>query len=376
MPDDEPRRDALSAHARLGRAVEHQLHADRRRDRGAQTPDERGVWHGTTAAGECRQQVGPVDDETVGGGERIAGRRHGAGIVRGIGAAATIDRVSLLLLVDLDGVVYRGAEPIPGVAAVLADRAARGDDVVYVTNNSMHYRADYVTRLSAMDCPVSPDRVVSSSRATALHIQRHETGIRRVLALGASGLERELRDVGLEVVTAAHAATRMHQEGIDGWAAAGAPDAVVSGLDPALTYLRLAAAADCIRAGSRFIATNRDPVYPTERGLRPGAGAMAAALEATTGVTPLSIGKPEPHLLELAAEVVGRTASDAVMIGDGIGTDLAGARAVGARCVLMLTGITSRAEVDALPPDARPDAVAADATQLAAALERLETTGV
>ena len=197
------------------------------------------------------------------------GRRHGRRIVRGLGAAATIGRVSLLLLVDLDGVVYRGADPVPGVAAVLAARASAGDDVVYVTNNSMHYRADYVTRLSSMGCPISADRVVSSSRATALHIQRHETGIRRVLTVGANGLDRELRDVGLDVVTSAHAATRMHQEGVDGWTAAGAPDAVVSGLDPALTYLRLAAAADCIRAGARFIATNRDPVYPTERGLRP-----------------------------------------------------------------------------------------------------------
>ena len=76
---------------------------------------------------------------------------------------------------------------------------------------------------------------------------------------------------------------------------------MVVGLDPQLTYLRLAAAADCIRAGARFIATNRDPVYPTERGLRPGAGSIVAALEATTGVTPVSIGKPEPYLLELAA---------------------------------------------------------------------------
>jgi 4-nitrophenyl phosphatase len=286
-------------------------------------------------------------------------------------ATATIGRVSLLLLVDLDGVVYRGSEPVPGVAAVLADRASRGDDVVYVTNNSMHYRADYVTRLSAMGCPISADRVVSSSRATALHIQRHEAGIRRVLAVGASGLERELRDVGLEVVTVAHAATRMHQEGIDGWAAAGAPDAVVTGLDPALTYLRLAAAADCIRAGARFIATNRDPVYPTERGLRPGAGALAAALEATTRVTPLSIGKPEPHLFEMAAEAVGRSPSEAVVVGDGIGTDLAGAKAIGARSVLMLTGITTRDEVEALAAEQRPDAVAADATELAAALDRL-----
>jgi 4-nitrophenyl phosphatase len=166
--------------------------------------------------------------------------------------AATIGRVSLLLLVDLDGVVYRGADPVPGVAAVLADRAARGDDIVYVTNNSMHYRADYVSRLTAMGCPISADRVVSSARATALHLATHETGIRRVLVVGAGGLERELRDVGLDVVTAAHAATRMHQEGVDGWTAAGSPDAVVTGLDPALTYLRLAAAADCVRAGARL----------------------------------------------------------------------------------------------------------------------------
>jgi len=279
--------------------------------------------------------------------------------------------MSLLLLVDLDGVVYRGSEPVPGVAAVLADRVARGDDVVYVTNNSMHYRADYVTRLAAMGAPITAETVVSSARATALHLARHEPDIRRVLVLGAGGLERELRDQGLEVVTAGHAATRMHQEGIDGWAAAGAPDAVVTGLDPNLTYLRLTAAADCIRAGARFIATNRDPIYPTERGLRPGAGSIVAALEATTGITPLSIGKPGPHLLELAAEAVGRRASEAIMIGDGIGTDLAAARAAGARCVLMLTGVTTRVQVEALPPDEQPTAIAADADELAAALEAL-----
>jgi HAD superfamily hydrolase (TIGR01450 family) len=285
--------------------------------------------------------------------------------------AATIGRVSLLLLVDLDGVVYRGADPVPGVAALLAERAALGDDIVYVTNNSMHYRADYVTRLTAMGAPITADRVVSSARATALHLATHEAGIRRVLVVGAGGLERELRDVGIEVVTAGHAATRMHQEGIDGWTAAGAPDAVVTGLDPNLTYLRLAAAADCVRAGARFIATNRDPVYPTERGLRPGAGAVAAAIEATTGVTPLSIGKPEPHLLELAAEAAGRHASEAVMIGDGIGTDLAAARAVGARCVLMLTGVATREQIEALSDNERPTAIAADAAELAAALAAL-----
>ena len=279
--------------------------------------------------------------------------------------------MSLLLLVDLDGVVYRGVEPVPGVAAVLADRAARGDDVVYVTNNSMHYRADYQTRLAAMGAPVSPNTVVSSARATAAYLQEHDPEIRRVLVLGAGGLERELRDEGYDVVGAGTAATRVSQEGIDGYAAAGRPDAVVVGLDPNLTYIRLVVASDCIRSGAHFIATNRDPVYPTERGLKPGAGSIVAAVEAATGVVPVSIGKPAPYLLEAAAHAVGREPSEAIMIGDGIGTDLAAARAVGARCIFMLTGVTTRAQVEALAATDQPTAVASDAAELAAALEQL-----
>ena len=279
--------------------------------------------------------------------------------------------MGLLLLVDLDGVVYRGTDPVPGVAAVLADRAARGDDVVYVTNNSMHYRADYVTRLAELGAPVTADRIVSAPRATATYIREHEPTIQRVLTVGASGLDRELRDVGLEVVTAAHAAERMAHEGIDGVAAAGRPDAVVAGVDPQLTYLRIAAAADCVRAGSRFIATNRDPVYPTEHWLRPGAGSVIAAIEVASGSTALVIGKPEPLLMEQAAHAAGRPPTDAIVIGDGLDTDLAAARAVGARGILMLTGVTSRATADALPEGLRPMAIAADADELARVLEDL-----
>ncbi len=279
--------------------------------------------------------------------------------------------MGLLLLVDLDGVVYRGADPVPGVAAVLADRAARGDDVVYVTNNSMHYRADYQARLAAMGAPVRPETVVSSARATAAYLKEHDPDIRRVLVLGAGGLERELRDEGFDVVTSGAAATRMSQEVIEGFAAAGNPDAVVVGLDPNLTYARLAVASDCVRAGAHFIATNLDPVYPTERGVRPGAGSVVVAVEAASGVVPISIGKPAPYLLEAAAHAVGREPAEAIMIGDGIATDLAAARVVGARCILMLTGVSTRAEVEALPADQQPTAIAAGADELAAALERL-----
>jgi 4-nitrophenyl phosphatase len=279
--------------------------------------------------------------------------------------------VTLLLLVDLDGVVYRGSQAVAGVAAVLADRAVRGDDVVYVTNNSRDYRAVYQARLAEMGAPVTPNTVVSSARATAAYLREHDPKIQRVLVLGGPGLERELRDLGYSVVASGDAADRVDREGIDSVTAAGHPDAVVVGLDVDATYKRLVVATDCIRAGAHFIATNRDPVYPTERGLHPGAGSLVAALETASGVIPVSIGKPAPYLLEAAAHAVGRQPGEAIVIGDGIGTDLAAARAVGARCVFMLTGVTSRAQLEALAPADRPDAVAADAAELAAALERL-----
>ena len=280
----------------------------------------------------------------------------------------------LVLLVDLDGVVYRGADPVPGVAAVLARRADAGDAVVYVTNNSMHYRTDYVRRLADLGAPVTLESIVSAPRATALYLREHEPEVRRVLTVGASGLDRELRDVGLQVVNSAYAAERMAKEGLDGVGAAGVPDAVVAGVDPQLTYLRLAAAADCIRAGARFIATNRDPTYPTERWLRPGAGAIVSAIEVASGVAPVTIGKPQPLLMEQAAHAAGADPKDAIVIGDGIVTDLEAAKRVGARAILMLTGVTTPAAADALPRDGTLVGVAADAAELDALLVGLAAT--
>ncbi|MEO5966201.1 MAG: HAD-IIA family hydrolase [Candidatus Limnocylindrales bacterium] len=277
----------------------------------------------------------------------------------------------MLLLVDLDGVVYRATESVPGVGAALAARAALGDDVVYVTNNAMHYHADYLPRLASHGAPVGPDRVVTSSRASAIYVRDHMPGVRRVLAVGASGLERELTEAGFEVVTAGYVATRMSQEGIDGWAAAGHPDAVVVGLDPQLTYLRIAAAADCVRAGAALVATNKDPMYPTERGFRPGAGAVVAAIEVASRTTAVvTIGKPGPYLLEAGAKLVGADLARAVMIGDAM-TDVQAGKAVGARTVLMLTGVTTRAMADALPEPERPTAIAEDGEALVRVLAEL-----
>jgi hypothetical protein len=130
----------------------------------------------------------------------------------------------LLLLVDLDGVLYRGANPVPGVAAVLADRAARGDDVVYVTNNSMWYRAEYVDRITGMGAPATADRIVSSPRATALYLRDHEPEVRHVLTVGASGLDRSSR-------TQAPGRRRRRASGSRG-GGVGAPTAATAGRRP------------------------------------------------------------------------------------------------------------------------------------------------
>jgi 4-nitrophenyl phosphatase len=281
----------------------------------------------------------------------------------------------MLLLVDLDGVVYRGAEPVPGVAAVLAARAAAGDDVVYVTNNAMWYRDDYVTRLSGMGAPVAADRVISSARATALYLHDSLPQVRRVLAVGGSGLGHELEDVGVHVLLAADAAERWVANGRDAVGAVGQVDAVVVGLDQEFTYARLACASESVRVGARFIATNRDPNYPHERGLMPGAGSIVSAIETASGVTPVSIGKPGPLLLQIAAQAVGADVTTAVMIGDSLSSDIAAAVAVSARSVLMLTGISNRHQAEALPPADRPTLIAADAKELAAALVRLAADG-
>ena len=278
----------------------------------------------------------------------------------------------MLLLVDLDGVVYRGAEPVPGVPAVLTARAAAGDAVVYVTNNSMWYRADYVTRLMSMGAPVSPDLIVSSARATALYLRDMRQHIGRVLVVGGAGLVHEIEDVGILVVYSGDAADRWKDNGRDAAAAVGDVDAVVVGLDLEFSYGRLACASDAIRAGARFIATNLDPVYPFEKGLMPGAGAIVSAIETASGHSPaVSIGKPGPLLLEIAAHAVGGDVREAVMIGDSLVTDLPAAQAVGARSVMMLTGVSTRAQIAALAAADQPTEIAADAAELAAALDRL-----
>jgi len=280
----------------------------------------------------------------------------------------------MLLLVDLDGVVYRGSKPVPGVAAVLAARAAAGDDVVYVTNSSMWHHSDFVARLAGMGAPVSPDRVVNAARAAALYLAEQSPKPALTLVVGIAGLVRELQEVGLETVAAAEAAELWRASGRDAAAATAGVEAVVVGLDMDFDYARLAVAAGAVRAGARFVAVNRDPIHPIEHGLAPGAGALVAAIATVSGVEPVSIGKPGPLLLRVAADAVGRKVTDAVMIGDSLTADIPAAIAAGCRSVLMLTGISTAAHAANLPASKRPTEIAANAEELAIVLEQLRSS--
>ena len=274
----------------------------------------------------------------------------------------TLYHWGVLLLVDLDGVVYRGREPVPGVAEVLRERVARGDRVAYCTNNSYRHRSDYLAHLAELGAPVSLDMIFTSASVTARLLSQGPRPVRLVMVLGGPGLVRELREAGIRTVPPT-------EHGL-----AAGPEAVVVGIDPRLSYRRLAVASRAVRNGARFVATNRDPVYPTADDFDPGAGSIVAALEVAARRPPdLEVGKPQPGLFQAAAEAFGARPEDAVVVGDGIGTDIAAAAAFGSRSILMLTGVTSRADLDTVPADRRPSAVVADARGLRAALETLET---
>lgn len=261
---------------------------------------------------------------------------------------------------DLDGVVYRGAVPVPGVAAVLTERQAAGDRVVYVTNNSRWHRSEYHEKLRSMGAPVGDGAVMSSARATALALSGLPDRPGAVMVLGGPGLVREIRDEGLHVVAPTPRGLRER------------PAAVAVGIDLALTYRRLSVAAEAVRDGALFVATNRDPVFPSATGFDAGAGSIVAAVAVAGRREPdLVIGKPEPGLLQQAAREAGVPVGEAIVIGDGLATDIAAARRVGVRSILMLTGVTTRAHADALPPDQRPTWVAEDAPGLRAILATL-----
>jgi 4-nitrophenyl phosphatase len=274
------------------------------------------------------------------------------------------DRVRLVIF-DLDGVIYRGLEPIRGAPELVAALHEAGVAVRFATNNSMVERAGYVSRLREMGITTTVEEIVTSTSATIDYLRRHAPEVRVVLAVGAEGMETELRAAGMSVVMAGDPSMAGH---------AGGPlvrsfDAVIVGLDPRFDYGRLAVAMRAVADGARFIATNADSRYPTAVGFLPGAGSIVAALATATGITPEVIGKPSPAMFQAILEAADVSGTEAVVIGDNPDADVVGAHRAGCAAILVLTGVADAATAATLDGERRPEGVAPDPAAVLGLLE-------
>jgi glycerol 3-phosphatase-2 len=250
--------------------------------------------------------------------------------------------------IDLDGVVWLSREPIPGSAGAVGALRAAGFPVVFVTNDPRSTRAELAERLERIGAPASREEVLTSASACARELARSHPGA-RVLAVGTDSLERELAARGLESVPVADGARA---------------EAVVVGGGARFDFEVLRVAAEAVREGATLWATNKDPTYPTARGLVPGTGALVAAVEVASGTEARNVGKPEPALFAAAIERLG--CERPLMAGDSLRSDVAGAAEAGMATALILTGRDSEVDITTAPH--RPDHVFADLAALADAL--------
>lgn len=246
------------------------------------------------------------------------------------------------LLLDLDGTVYLGGQPIDHVAPALARAAVLGARSVFVTNNASRPPAEVAAALTSMGVAAEPDDVLTSPQAAAAMLaDRHPAGA-KVLVIGAPWLEESVRQVGLEPV-------RLAEEN---------PVAVVQGHSPDTGWRNLAEGCIALRAGADWVACNNDTTLPTDRGMLPGNGSMVAALVAATGLHPRVAGKPERPLLDAAVRQVG--SSRPLVVGDRLDTDIACAVGAGTPSLMVLTGVSTATDLLAADPDHRPTFVAFD----------------
>jgi 4-nitrophenyl phosphatase len=277
---------------------------------------------------------------------------------------------------DMDGVLYRGSIVLPYAKESLERLRRAGWQVFFATNNSTATRAEYVHRLNKLGLGGDVEHIVTSAYATAHYLERLDPKPRDVYVVGANGLREEIRATGIPVRDASslpgiEPPGAAAADGVDPGAMrrylTSVPlpppaDTVVVGLDLHVTYAKIAEAQRCVLAGARFICSNRDRAYPVEGRLLPGAGTIVAAIEVATDRTAIGIGKPEPFLFE---EVLRRAGErDAVVIGDSTDYDIVAAHRVGARGVLILTGLTDKGAVEHARGEAVPDRVVKSLAEL------------
>jgi glycerol-1-phosphatase len=243
------------------------------------------------------------------------------------------------LLIDLDGTVYRGAQPTDGAVQSLAEVHSRK---LYITNNASRSPDEVAAHLRELGFTATGEDVVTSAQSAAHLLTGELAPDSRVLIVGTEALANEIAAVGLRPV-------RRYDDN---------PVAVVQGLSTAIGWSDLAEAALAIRAGALWVAANIDPTLPSERGLLPGNGSLVAALRTATGAEPKVAGKPAPRLL---TDAVARGDFQApLVIGDRLDTDIEGANAAKFPSLMVLTGVNTARDAVYATPAQRPTYIGHD----------------
>ncbi|MGO8950804.1 MAG: HAD-IIA family hydrolase [Ktedonobacterales bacterium] len=232
-------------------------------------------------------------------------------------------------LMDMDGVLVRGAQVIPGAVEFIARLRAQEKPFLILTNNSLYTPRDLQARLAHTGLDVPPEALYTSALATAQFLHRQCPG-GTAYVIGEAGLTTALHDVNYVL---------SDQD----------PDYVVLGETHSYSFQRLAQAIRLVAAGARFIATNPDVVGPAEEGLVPATGAVAALVAEATGVRPYFVGKPNPLMIRSALRQIGAHSETAVMIGDRMDTDIVAGTEAGMQTVLVLSGVTRPEQVERFP---------------------------
>ncbi|HEY3413995.1 MAG TPA: TIGR01457 family HAD-type hydrolase [Armatimonadota bacterium] len=243
-------------------------------------------------------------------------------------------------LLDMDGVIYRGAEVIPGAVDFINRLLTREIPFLFLTNNSQRTRRDMMTRLQRMGINVGEDHIFTCAMATARFLAKQKPN-GTAYVIGEGGLLQALHANGYAIVD--------HD-----------PDYVVVGEGRTFMMETMEAAVRMVMRGAKLVATNMDPNCPTAKGLRPGCGAIVAMLEKATGIEAFSVGKPSPVMMREARKTLGLTTSQTIMVGDTMETDILGGTQMGYQTILVLSGGTKREDLArfAYTPDRVVDSVA------------------
>ena len=257
------------------------------------------------------------------------------------------------LIIDMDGVLWHGSNPIPGLNDFFHTIRDLELPFILATNNAGLSSNQYIDKLAAMNVQASSKEILTSGMATAAYLAQqtvpHNT---RIFVIGEDGARLPLIEKGFIL-------TDTYED----------CDIIVCGIDRSLNWDKLATATLNLRAGARFIGTNGDTSLPTERGVTHGNGAILAALEAATGIKPTIIGKPEPIMYQQAMHILGTAPEQTIAIGDRLDTDILGAVRANMRSLMVLTGISSKADLAAL--DYQPTWIMQDIREITQALQQL-----